>query len=145
MLLADTSVWVDHLRRGNRQLVVALERESVLTHPYVIGELACGNLSRRREVLDLLGRLPAAPVATHAEALAFVEQRRLMGRGIGYVDVHLLAATALAQSARLWTLDARLARVASDLNVGESTPGYRADAGSAHGTRSASAGSPDRP
>ena len=89
----------------------------VLVHPFVIGELACGNLKNRREVLDLLARLPAAPVATHAEALDFLERRSLMGRGIGLVDVHLLASAALASPARLWTRDRRLATVAAELDL----------------------------
>jgi len=112
-LLADTSVWVDHLRRGNRELARALEDERVVTHPFVIGELACGNLANRAEVLDLLQRLPSATVASHEEALAFVERRKLMGRGIGWVDVHLLASATLSDDVELWTLDARLARVAA--------------------------------
>ena len=89
----------------------------MLTHPFVIGELACGNLRNRREVLALLGRLPSAPAATQAEALAFLERRRLMGRGIGFVDVHLLASAVLAAPARLWTLDRRLAAIARELEL----------------------------
>lgn len=117
MILVDTSVWVDHLRAGDDGLAVALETGDVLSHPLVIGELACGNLRNRRELLALLGKLPATPVASHAEALAFIEAHALAGRGIGFVDVHLLAAAALA-SARLWTRDRRLARVASALDLG---------------------------
>lgn len=112
MLLADTSLWIDHLRRGNRRLAAALEEGNVATHPFVIGELACGNLRNRVEVMALLQQLPTAPVATDLEALAFIEQRRLMGLGIGYVDVHLLASVALSDGIRLWTLDVRLAALA---------------------------------
>lgn len=108
MILVDTSVWIDHFRRGNRELVEALEREDVLTHPLVIGELACGDLKNRAEVLHLLAALPVAPIATDDEALLLIEKRRLMGRGIGYIDVHLLASVALSADARLWTLDKRL-------------------------------------
>ncbi|MFA6955903.1 MAG: type II toxin-antitoxin system VapC family toxin [Thermoanaerobaculia bacterium] len=109
MILADTSVWIDHFRRGNAALVEALEREDVLVHPFVIGELACGELKKRREILELLASLPSAIVASDEEALQFIEQRRLMGKGIGYIDVHLLASAALTEGARLWTLDKRLA------------------------------------
>lgn len=118
MILADTSVWVDHFRRANARLIAALQRERVVTHPFVIGELACGNLRNTTEVLDLLGRLPAAPAARDAEALAFIEGRRLSGRGIGYVDVHLLASAMLSSDIQIWSLDGRLARVAHELEVG---------------------------
>jgi predicted nucleic acid-binding protein len=97
-------------------LVALLENGRVLVHPFVLGELACGNLRNRHEVLDLLGNLPSAPVASDAEALEFIERRSLMGRGIGYIDVHLLAAVVLADDARLWTRDRRLAVVADELN-----------------------------
>ena len=117
MILVDTSVWVDHLRAGEPALAVALEQGAVLTHPFVVGELACGNLKNRSEVLQLLGDLPGAPMATDAEALDFIERRALMGRGIGYIDVHLLASVVLAGSARLWTRDQRLAAVAEDLKL----------------------------
>ena len=117
MILVDTSVWVDHLRDGAPALAVALEQGRVLTHPFVLGELACGNLKNRGEVLQLLGELPVAPMATDPEALDFSERRALMGRGIGYVDVHLLASVALAGTAQLWTRDKRLAAVAADLEL----------------------------
>lgn len=86
-------------------------------HPFVLGELACGALTNRAEVVALLGRLPAAPAATDSEALGFIERHSLMGRGIGYMDVHLLAATALAGGAFLWTNDKHLAAMASDLQL----------------------------
>ena len=117
MILVDTSVWVDHLRDGTTALAAALEQGRVLTHPFVLGELACGKLKNRGEVLQLLGELPAAPMATDPEALDFIERRALMGRGIGYVDVHLLASVALAGTAQLWTRDKRLAAVAADLEL----------------------------
>lgn len=113
MILADTSVWIDHLRRGNSTLIEALERDDVLTHPFVIGELACGDLKKRRDVLTLLGALPQALVATDDEVLEFIEARRLFGRGIGFVDAHLLASVALTDDACLWTLDKRLAALAA--------------------------------
>ena len=117
MILVDTSVWVDHLRAGNVALADELGAGRVLTHPFVIGELACGNLRNRREVLDLLGKLPSVPTATHAEALGFLERRALMGRGIGFIDVHLLASVALAAPVRLWTRDRRLAQLAAELHL----------------------------
>lgn len=111
MTLVDTSVWVDHLRSGNRTLVSLLEHDEVLTHPFVIGELACGHLRRRREILGLLNALPKAAVADHEEVLVLVEDHRLSGRGIGWVDAHLLASSRLS-GARLITLDAPLLRAA---------------------------------
>ena len=117
MILVDTSVWVHHLRNGAPALAVVLEQGRVLMHPFVLGELACGNLKNRGELLRLLGDLPAAPSATDSEALNYIDRRALMGRGIGYVDVHLLASVALAGAARLWTRDKRLAAVAADLKL----------------------------
>lgn len=86
-------------------------------HPYVLGELACGNLKNRREVLRFLGDLPSAPTATEPEILDFIERRALMGRGIGYIDVHLLASIVLEGAARLWTRDRRLNEVAAELDL----------------------------
>ena len=119
MILADTSVWIAHLREGSPVLAEALENARVLKHPFVIGELACGNLTNRKEVLRLLGALPKAPTATDHEVLTFIEQNALMGRGVGYIDVHLLASVALAASARLWTLDKRLATIAVELGFAD--------------------------
>ena len=117
MILVDTSVWIDHLRSGEPALATALEGGRVMMHPFVLGELACGNLQNRREVLRLLNALPAAPTATDPEALDFIERRALTGRGLGYIDVHLLASTALAADARMWTRDRRLAAVAAELEL----------------------------
>ncbi|HEX6161228.1 MAG TPA: PIN domain-containing protein [Thermoanaerobaculia bacterium] len=117
MILVDTSVWVDHFRKGVSALAQSLDDGEILMHPFVIGELACGNLKDRTEVLHLLHALPSATVADDAETLLFIEHRMLMGRGIGYVDAHLLAAVALTPDARLWTRDKRLAAVASDLGL----------------------------
>jgi predicted nucleic acid-binding protein len=117
VILVDTSVWIDHFRRGSQDLVAALEREEVATHPFVIGEIACGHLKDRAEVLHLLGTLPAAPVATDEEVLVFIEERKLMGRGIGYIDVHLLASAALGDDLRLWTIDTRLSVIARRLKL----------------------------
>jgi predicted nucleic acid-binding protein len=118
MILVDTSVWIDHLRRTELALVRALEAGEVLVHPFVVGELACGHLSNRSQFLGLLQAMPRSPVATEAEALAFIEGRALMGRGIGYIDVHLLASVALAGTATLWTRDKRLTAVADELGLG---------------------------
>lgn len=115
MVLVDTSVWIDHLRHGDANLAAALEQGEVLTHPFVIGELACGNLRRRAEIMRLLAELPRAPVASDAEVMEFIERRRLMGRGIGFVDAHLLASVILAGSASLLTTDRRLAALATEL------------------------------
>jgi predicted nucleic acid-binding protein len=117
VILVDTSIWVDHLRNGSPALAAALEREEVLTHPLVIGELACGTLKNRTEILQLMAALPVASVATDQEALELVERRRLMGKGIGYVDVHLLASAMMTASTWLWTRDRRLFAVASHLRI----------------------------
>lgn len=117
MILVDTSVWVDHLRAGDTALAALLDESDVLVHPFVVGELACGNLRRRGEVLALLGELPQAHHASHHEVLYFIERHRLMGLGIGYVDAHLLASVSLTDAARLWTRDKRLNIVAQGLEL----------------------------
>ncbi len=111
MILADTSVWVEHFRRGDPKLRELLSEGMVAMHPFVLGELACGNLRRRKEILGYLGDLPAALPATDEEVLRFVEERNLYGRGVGWVDVHLMASARLS-AARLWTRDKRLAELA---------------------------------
>ena len=115
MILVDTSVWVDHLRGGEDQLVDLLERALVVMHPFVIGEMACGSLGARSTVLELLQDLPAAVVAESDEVLAFIERHVLIGKGIGYVDIHLLASVALTAGTKLWTRDKRLQAVAEML------------------------------
>ena len=119
MILVDTSVWIRHLRSADKKLTTLLNGGEVLMHPMVVGELACGNLRNRKAILSFLGGLPRMLVANDDEVLFFIERHQLMGSGIGYVDVHLLAATALTQSARLWTHDLRLAQVASELNLAD--------------------------
>ena len=114
MLLVDTSVWIHHFRRGEKVLAKLLEKAEVMTHPFVIGELACGNLKMRREILSYLHALPRADLVRETEALHFIEQNRLMGAGLGYVDVHLLASARLT-GVPLWTLDQALNRVAHRL------------------------------
>ena len=117
MILVDTSVWIDHLHRHLDDLAQALELEDVVVHPFVIGEIACGTIRSRDEVLLLLRNLPRAPVATNEEVLTFIDDRQLMGRGLGYVDVHLLASAALGDDLVLWTSDKRLQRVARSLKL----------------------------
>jgi predicted nucleic acid-binding protein len=115
-VLVDTSVWIDHLRRGNARLRALLEAGEVETHPFIIGEIACGNLKRRREILSLIDVLPRAVVAEHDEVLLLVESRGLVGSGLGWIDAHLLASALLGHTS-LWTLDKRLAERARGLKV----------------------------
>lgn len=122
MILVDTSVWVDHLRAGDKALAALLEAGTVLAHPFVIGELALGNLRQREIVLDALSNLPQASVATDAEVLHFIDHHALFGRGVGYVDAHLLAAVRLTAGTELWTNDKRLHGVANQLRLAISLP-----------------------
>lgn len=116
MMLVDTSVWIDHLRHGDAELAATLQVGQVHVHPFVVGELACGNLRARAEVLGLLQALPPIPVASEREVLFFIDQHALMGRGIGYVDVHLLASARLG-GALLWTRDKRLHAITAELGL----------------------------
>jgi len=116
VILVDTSVWVDHLRQGIPLLGDLLAAGEVTTHPFVIGELACGNLANRKEILTLLTALPAVQVATHTEALHLIDAHRLQGRGLGWIDVHLLAAARLSHAA-FWTRDRRLQAAAKALGI----------------------------
>ena len=117
MILVDTSVWIDHFRYSDAQLVSLLNQSRVLMHPFVLGELACGNLANRAEILDLLANMPRLPVMDDAFVLSFIEQHALTGKGIGYVDVHLLASVAEAHIVTIWTRDKRLAKVAEELSL----------------------------
>jgi predicted nucleic acid-binding protein len=116
VILIDTSVWVDHLRKGNSRLASLLEDGEILTHPFVIGELALGRLRRRQEILELLGNLPAAEVALHDEVLSMIDSHHLAGSGLGWVDAHLLA-SALLSNAPLWSLDRKLDAAAKLLDL----------------------------
>ncbi|MBE3063842.1 MAG: type II toxin-antitoxin system VapC family toxin [Spirochaetes bacterium] len=116
MILVDTSVWIDHLRKGNEHLKSLLVSDEVLSHPFVVGELACGVLQKRSVILKLLQELPVALVADHEEVLRLLEKERLYGCGIGWVDAHLLASARLSGS-RLWTLDTALSAAAAALNL----------------------------
>ena len=121
MVLVDTSVWVDHFRRGNSTLAALLEEGSVACHPFVIGELSCGNLRNRDEILELLGALESAPVADNDEALRFLEEEELHGRGVGWIDVHLLASARL-MPCPLWTRDKALLALAERLQLAAEVP-----------------------
>lgn len=117
MILADTSAWIQHFRESSPVLADLLERDEVAIHPFVIGELACGNLKNRKETLRALDALRHLAVANHFETLEFIERYKLNGKGIGWIDAHLLASCALSE-ALLWTRDARLRRIAHDLELG---------------------------
>jgi len=116
MILADTSVWIEHLQKGNEHLRSLLYDEQVLCHPFVIGELACGSLQNRQEILGMLRVLPEARLAHHEEVLSFLERRHLYRRGLGWVDAHLLA-SALLTGCALWTFDKPLRQAAAALSI----------------------------
>jgi len=119
MILVDTSIWIDHLRQRDERLSGLLDQGRVLSHSFVIGELALVNLQNRDAILGALQDLPQAPVATDAEVLGFISGNALHGMGIGYIDAHLLAATRLAPGAMLWTRDKRLLAVGMKLGLAE--------------------------
>lgn len=116
MILVDTSIWIDHLRKGDSALAALLSGGEALTHPLIIQELACGRLSHRKEILELLEELASAPVASHAEVLGLISNEGLGGSGIGSVDAHLLASARLA-GVMIWTRDKALARAAKKLGI----------------------------
>ena len=116
MVLVDTSVWVAHLRIGNIGLETLLNDGQVVCHSLIIGELACGNLKNRHEILSLLQSLPMAAQVDHEEVIKFIDNHQLMGKGLGYIDMHLLA-SAIITHIPLWTLDERLKDVSSTLGV----------------------------
>jgi predicted nucleic acid-binding protein len=123
LILVDTSIWIDHLRVDNPALKTLLDAGRVLMHPFVIGELALGRMRQREMILAALSDLPRAELATDAEVLGFVDRQALFGRGIGYVDVHLLASVRLAAGAQIWTRDTRLRDVAEELGLAMTPPG----------------------
>ena len=116
MILVDTSVWINHLRENNEHLKQMLLKGRVMCHEYIVGELACGNIKNRKEILTFLKALPAVPLIDFNEYLYFVEEHQLNGSGIGFVDIHLLASTKLSQT-KLWTEDKRLKAAASKLGI----------------------------
>ncbi len=114
--LVDTSVWIDHLRKGNNQLATLLDKGGVCCHRFVIGELACGTLRNRDELLGLLRALPEVQLAEHEEVLSFIGERKLAGRGLGWIDMHLLA-SALLENCKMWTFDKALGAAATELEL----------------------------
>ena len=117
IVLADTSIWIDHFRGSNRRLAKLLDRGDVVMHPFVIGELLLGKVRKITEMIDDLNALPKATVASDSEVLKFIAERKLPGSGIGYVDAHLLAATALTLETAIWTRDKRLLAAAGSLSL----------------------------
>ncbi len=116
MILVDTSVWISHLRDENYCLKELLNNGDVSCHLFIIGELACGNIKNRNEILSLLNSLPMAQVVEHDEVLKFIEDRKLARKGLGYVDVHLLASAILSDSS-MWSTDKKLNKIALELNI----------------------------
>ncbi len=116
MILVDTSIWVTHLRQGSRQLEKLLMDAEVMCHPFIIGELACGNLKNRNEIISLLQSLPVASAIEFDEFLFFIDRNQLMGKGIGFVDIHLLASAQLT-GVPLWTADKKLKSAANHLDL----------------------------
>ncbi len=116
MVLVDTSVWVSHLRHGNEDLQKLLHGGEVVCHPFIVGELACGNLKNRNEILTYLQSLPMTILAEDQEVLRFIEDHRLMGKGLGYIDVHLIASAVLT-NVLLWTLDKTLDKFTEKIGV----------------------------
>jgi predicted nucleic acid-binding protein len=125
VILVDTSVWIDHLRSGDEALAGWLDAGLVLSHPFIVGEVALGDLRRREVVLGALSDLPRANVASDAEVLGFINRHALHGRGIGYVDAHLLAGARLTSHARIWAKDKRLHAVAAALDLAFAPPRVR--------------------
>ncbi len=117
MILVDSSVWVDHLRQGDQRLVTLLEASQVLTHPFVVGEIALGSLKNREGILGSLKGLPQAATVTDEEVQQFIESNALFGLGIGYIDAHLLAAVRLNAGSQLWTRDKRLGAIANRMGL----------------------------
>jgi predicted nucleic acid-binding protein len=116
VILVDTSVWIDHFRQASRTLSSLLDRDEVILHPFVLGELACGNLSNRKEIIALLHALPVVIKADDDEIIFFIERHALMGRGVGLIDMHLLASCHIDKCS-LWTKDRRLNGVAIEMGI----------------------------
>lgn len=117
MILADTSVWIEHHRRGDPKLATLLLQGRIAMHLMVIGELCCGSLKSRARLMDLWQEMPRLAEVSHLQAMRFIEQHQLMSRGVGFIDVHLLAAVAAVRGARLWSKDNRLSAIAEELGL----------------------------
>ena len=115
-ILVDTSVWIKHLREGDQNLIRLLGQGLVASHPYIIGELACGGIKNRHEIISLLTDLPSTEILDHSDIMEFIENRKIMNKGIGYIDVHLLG-SALVSDTPLWTFDKALRKVAIQLSI----------------------------
>ena len=115
-VLVDTSVWIKHLRESDKNLIRLLEQGLVACHPFIIGELACGGIKNRHEIFSLLNDLPSSDVLDHHDIMEFIEYRKIMNKGIGYVDVHLLA-SALVSGTPLWTFDKPLRKISNQLSI----------------------------
>jgi len=122
VILTDTSVWIDHFRSRNARLAALLEAEEVVMHPFVLGEIACGNLKNRKEIIALLHALPFAQKADDDEVLFFIERHKLHGCGIGLIDAHLLASCFMGRH-RLWTADKKLRAVSEKMGIGDGSSG----------------------
>ena len=120
MILVDTSVWISHFRHSNPKLQKMLQESQVACHPFIIGELACGNINNSTEIISLIQSLPMLDVVEHEELLLFIEHNKMMGTGLGLVDIHLMAAAILA-GIPLWTQDKKLKQACSRLNIDFST------------------------
>ena len=116
MVIVDTSIWINHLRKGDKHLEKLLLDADVICHEFVIGELACGNLKNRKEIISLLQSLPHSPTVDHQELLYFIDKHQLMGRGVGFVDVHLLASAQLSKLP-IWTADNKLRAASRELEL----------------------------
>ena len=115
-ILVDTSVWIKHLREGDQNLTQLLEQGSVACHPFIIGEIACGGIKNRNEIINLLNDLPSTEILDHADIMGFIENRKIMNKGIGYIDVYLLG-SALVSDTPIWTFDKALRKIAIQLSI----------------------------
>jgi predicted nucleic acid-binding protein len=116
MVLVDTSVWIHHFRIGEPALQKLLGEEEVLTHPFIIGEIACGNITNRQEILSLLRALPGAKIGEEKEVLLFIEKHQLYGKGLGYIDAHLMVSSLLSKSL-FWTFDNKLKKASKQFGI----------------------------
>ena len=124
IVLADTSIWIKHFREGNKQFTELLEQGLIACHPYIVGELACGSLKNRSEIIGLLEALPMAVVLEHSEVMELIEKQKLMSIGIGYIDTHLLGSSLLSDF-QLWTFDKSLQKAAKAMNIAFSSKSKR--------------------